>query len=292
MPELQLKERAAAIGTAFSADPTVPGIDALPPEAPGAGLKFRAGRIGQSRTTPEGLFRSIEKASQRLAGGVGKSRVWRVSLDRSINRLAVSMSEGTVKSVGKAELKTIREFLVRAARTGKAKPGDIGLMASSALIETGVVPKAETGFIKRIAQKFGAAGTATGLKQVGTLGKIGRFAGRHVAPYAGLMLAEQLLKGQKRKQGEQAQIRQILEEQGRGGTSAFGPIQTVEFIEAMGPEFLDAISQDPALAIALQDRLQSAAGGGLPPGAAVLRAEGPGGGGGMDIEALLAQMGG
>ncbi len=286
----KLKERAAAVGRAFVDDPTQPGISALPPEAPDTGLKFFGKGVGKSRT-PEGLFSKIEKASHRLAGGVGKSRVWRTSLDKNINRLAVEMSEGAVKSVGKADLKTIREFLIRAARTGKAKPGDLGLMASSALIETGVVPQTETGFIKRIAQKFGASGTATGLKKVGTLAKVGRFAAGQ-APFAGLLVADQLLKGRRRKQGEQEQIRQILEEQGKGGTSAFGPIQTVEFIEALGPDFLDAISQDPALAIALQDRLQSAAGGGLPPGAAVLRAEGPGGGGGMDIEALLAQMGG
>jgi hypothetical protein len=63
----------------------------------------------------------------------------------------------------------------------------------------------------------------------------------------------------------------------------------VEFIEAMGPEFLDRLVQDPALALAVHERLQSVAQQNLPRGVSVLRTA-PGSSGGINADELLQQI--
>ncbi len=139
-------------------------------------------------------------------------------------------------------------------------------------------------------QTRAAMGAAAAKARPGRFGKLlGSGLARGAGTFGALFAIERLLGQWREAKGQRQEIQEILEEAGGGGITPLGPMHTMEFIEAMGPEFLAQLSQDPALALELQERLQSAAMSGLPAGAAVLRSGQPGT---MDMRAVLEQLGG
>jgi hypothetical protein len=196
----------------------------------------------------------------------------------------------------------VRKALVTAAKAGASK-AELGLLASGALMDSGiaknpaarqnisaVLGKYTKGWPEEAQAKLFAKSAAA------KPGLARKFAGsrfvRGVAPFAGLMALDSYLGKRRKGASEKQQIQQILEQAGQPDEGAFGALQSVEFLRAMGPEFMEKLMQDPALVLALHERLQSQATANLPRGTAVLRSAAGSGGQGIDAAALLEQIGG
>jgi hypothetical protein len=246
-------------------------------------------------------FERLAKSAKSLVKASTKAR--EKVLIRHIEELASLLGETPKASIKYGgQLKFIRSMVKNAAKAGWST-GEIGILTSTALYESGAIRtsagasnmqkvmatyEAEVGLggaTPRLAK--GAAAAAHVGKAGRFISSVGRFA-KGAAPFAALMGLDALVNKRLQVQSEKKQVQQILEKASGGGASAFGPMQTVEFIEAMGPEFVESLMQDPSLVLALHDKLQSMTTGNLPRGTAVLRSAA---GGGVDAQVLLEQLG-
>lgn len=259
--------------------------------------KTAAGTPKDEEAALESLFTKLKRAADRVnkPGKTGRGLRGRV-LNSRIKELATFLTGKPAVDLNfGARLGTIRRQIVQASKLGATR-AQIGMIAAGSLHEAGVATS-ETAkkTIAGMAERLGAGGAKAvqaipGAEASVAKAGIGRRALsskglRGFAPYAGLMLLDQFL-GARRKGREQKQeITAILERAAKSGPSAFGPLRTVEFIEAMGPEFLDRLVEDPALALAVHERLQSVAQQNLPRGVSVLRSQGAG-----NPEQLLRQI--
>jgi hypothetical protein len=250
-------------------------------------------------------FERLAKTAKSLARKSSAAR--EKVLAKHIEELASLLGETPKKSINfGGQLKFIREMAKNAARNGWSA-GEIGVLTSSALYDSGAIRSA-TGaknlqnVLATYEAEIGMGGAtprlvkgASAAARVGKTGRAiataGKFA-KSAAPFAALMALDAFTDRRSKVMKEEQQIQRILEKASGGGMGAFGPMQTVEFIEAMGPEFIESMMQDPSLVIALHDRLQSVATGNLPRGTAVLRTAAGQAGAGLDPEMLLRQLGG
>ncbi len=259
--------------------------------------KTAAGTPKEGEAALDSLFTKLKRAADRInkPGKTGRGLQGRV-LNSRIKELATFLTGKPAADLNfGARLGTIRRQLVKASKLGATR-AQIGMIAAGSLHEAGVATS-ETAkkTIAGMAERLGAGGAkavqaipgaeasrakASGLRR--TLSSKGL---RGLAPFAGLMLLEQFIGARREGKQQKQQITDILERAAKSGPSAFGPLRTVEFIEAMGPEFLDRLVEDPALALAVHERLQSVAQQNLPRGVSVLRSQGAG-----NPEELLRQI--
>ncbi len=272
--------------------------------------KTAAGTPKEESVVVDSIFGKLKRAADRVAG----PRKGAARAVRGAARLSTSVLDGRIKELATfltgqpaaklnfgARLGTIRRQLIEASKLGATR-SQIGMIASGSLFEAGVLPKTDatratlTGIATRLGPK-GAKGLQALPGAEASLAKAGGFRRalsskglRGVAPFAGLMLLEKFLTARSKGKQQKQQITDILEQASQSGPQAFGPLRTVEFIEAMGPEFLDRLVQDPALALAVHERLQSVAQQNLPRGVSVLRSAPGSSGGGINADELLQQI--
>ena len=282
------------------------------PAAEGAAVTFSSSQELLSKTAAgapkdeearlTSLFGKLKRAADRVSGPTkGGARLRTSVLDGRIKELATALTGRPAAKLNfGARLGTIRRQLVQASKLGATR-AQIGMIASGSLFEAGVLPKTDAtratlvGIVKRLGPKGAQGlqaipGAEASLAKAGGIRRTLSSKGlRGAAPFAGLLLLEKFLGARRKGEQQKQEITGILERASQSGPQAFGPLRTVEFIEAMGPEFLDRLVQDPALALAVHERLQSVAQQNLPQGVSVLRAA-PGSSGGINADELLQQI--
>lgn len=297
-----IRERMAATGEAiFGADPTAT-------EAPRQAFSAKTladipgPELGKITNNEFRLF----ARTARSAATTTKSRALRKTrtraLDNAIKRLATTLSGTPASKLNfGGRLSTIRESIVATAKAG-ATEGELMLVARDGLLASKAVPG---GIATPAIEQLGAKQTRltklgaplSRLKEVTARTpstRLGRAAGskffKGSLPFLALAALELVGRQKEAVKTQRNEIKQILDE-------ASGPAEsdlTAELIANFGPEAFQQIAQDPGLALALQERLQSSIDRNLPRGVSVLRATGATGAGDgqSNLEDVLRQLGG
>lgn len=296
-----IRERTAAVGEAiFGADPagTVDPRQAFSAktlaDVPGPEL----GKITNKQFK---LFARTARSAATTTKSKALRKTRTKALDNAIKRLAATLSGTSASKLNfGGRLSAIRESIIATAKAG-ATEGELVLVARDGLLASKAVPGGiSTPAIEQLGAKqarlteLGAPlGRLKGVTARTSSTRLGRAAGskflKGSLPFLALAALELVGRQKESVTTQRDEIKRILDE-------ASGPAEgdlTAELIANFGPEAFQQIAQDPGLALALQERLQSSIDRNLPRGVSVLRSTGAGAGGGQsDLESVLRQLGG